>query len=94
MYDIILTADVQGIVVYILTQHMYNYVHLSLSVCLFVCLSQGVPLRVEIGPRDVRDEKYVVVLRDTGEKQSHDVAKATEMVPQLLHELQERLYDK
>ena len=49
---------------------------------------------MEIGPRDVRDEKYVVVLRDTGEKQSHDVAKATEMVPQLLHELQERLYDK
>ena len=65
---------------------------ISLSVCLSA--SQGVPLRVEIGPREVREKEFMVVLRDTGEKQSHGVAMATVMVPQLLHELHERLYNK
>ncbi len=30
---------------------------------------QGVPLRIEIGPRDVKEGKVVVVRRDTGDKQ-------------------------
>lgn len=29
---------------------------------------KGVPLRIELGPRDIADEKVVVVRRDTGEK--------------------------
>lgn len=29
---------------------------------------KGVPLRIEIGPRDVKADQAVVVRRDTGEK--------------------------
>ena len=29
---------------------------------------QGVPLRIEVGPRDVKAEQVVTVRRDTGEK--------------------------
>ena len=29
---------------------------------------QGVPLRIEVGPRDVKAEQAVTVRRDTGEK--------------------------
>ena len=29
---------------------------------------QGVPLRIELGPRDIDNQQMVVVRRDTGEK--------------------------
>ena len=32
--------------------------------------SQGVPLRIEVGPRDLKSEQAVMVRRDTGEKVS------------------------
>ena len=42
----------------------------------------------------MRDKKYVVVHRDTGEKQSHNVAEVTKAIPQMLDELHDRLYNK
>ena len=34
---------------------------------------QGVPIRIEVGPRDVKAEQAVVVRRDNGEKVSNTV---------------------
>ena len=52
------------------------------------------PLRVEIGPREMRDKKYVVVTRDTGEKMSLEVAKMADAIPRMLDDLHERLFNK
>jgi prolyl-tRNA synthetase len=53
---------------------------------------RGVPLRIEVGPRDVAQDQVVMVRRDTGEKlpvKSGDVpARAAE----LLQEIQQNLY--
>ena len=34
----------------------------------FVESRQGVPIRIEIGPRDVKEDKFVMVRRDTASK--------------------------
>ena len=31
---------------------------------------QGVPLRLELGPRDIKEKQFVVVLRHSGEKRT------------------------
>lgn len=54
---------------------------------------QGVPLRVEIGPRDVKSDQFVAVPRDGG-KETVSNAQAVERVRKLLDELQQRLFDK
>jgi prolyl-tRNA synthetase len=45
---------------------------------------RGVPLRIEIGPRDVAAGTVVVVRRDTGEKQSLDRSAIASAVPEFL----------
>jgi len=55
---------------------------------------RGVPLRVEVGPRDMEAGKAVLVRRDTGEK----IAVAAQEIParagELLAAIQKNLYDK
>jgi prolyl-tRNA synthetase len=53
---------------------------------------QGVPLRVEIGPRDIEKGQFVAVRRDTGEKAFVPVAEAGEKLRTLLNTIQESLY--
>ena len=53
---------------------------------------RGVPLRLEIGPRDMAKEQVVLVRRDTGEKQIVKEEKLTETVKNLLIEIQENLF--
>jgi prolyl-tRNA synthetase len=52
---------------------------------------KGVPVRVEIGPRDVAEGMVTVVRRDTGEKQQVAVSDAGVTVHRLLTEIQENL---
>ncbi len=55
---------------------------------------KGVPVRIEIGPRDLKNQQVVMVRRDTGQKTSvreADVIGATE---KLLEEIQHNLYAK
>ncbi len=54
----------------------------------------GVPVRIEIGPRDMEAGKAVLVRRDSREKETVDVEKVPERIAQLLAEIQTALFDK
>ncbi len=54
----------------------------------------GVPVRIEIGPRDMASGKAVVVRRDTGEKAIVSKDEVTDTVKRLLVEIQANLYDR
>ena len=54
----------------------------------------GVPVRVEIGPRDMESGNVVLVRRDTGEKEQVAVQDAPARIRELLGEIQAGLYEK
>jgi prolyl-tRNA synthetase len=54
---------------------------------------KGVPLRIEIGPRDAASGSVVTVLRDTGEKHTLSLSDLGSSIGERLHEMQERLYE-
>jgi len=53
---------------------------------------KGVPLRVEVGPRDLAQGIVTVVRRDTGEKSSHGLDDLSSVVPVTLETLQHDLF--
>ncbi len=55
---------------------------------------KGVPLRIEIGPKDVEKNQIVLVRRDTGKKEFVSFDKADERSKELLEEIQKDLFDK
>ena len=55
---------------------------------------KGVPLRLEIGPRDVKQSEYVAVRRDNGEKLTKSRSAASSDIKKLLDEIQKSLLDK
>lgn len=55
---------------------------------------KGAPLRLEVGPRDVANGKAVLARRDTGEKNVVDKADLARMIPGLLDEIQQSLFDQ
>lgn len=55
---------------------------------------QGVPLRLELGPKDIEKNQAVLVRRDTGEKIIVDLADITEEINHLLEKIQSNLYNK
>jgi len=55
---------------------------------------RGVPLRMEVGPRDVAAAKVVLARRDGGEKRIVEAAGLETLVPGLLEEIQRALFDK
>jgi prolyl-tRNA synthetase len=55
---------------------------------------KGVPLRIEIGPRDIKQEQVVMVRRDTKQKSFVKEAEAVTAVENLLTEIQHNLYAK
>lgn len=56
--------------------------------------SRGVPLRVELGPRDIQKGEVVIVRRDTGEKISVSQEGLVTKVTDLLNEVQQGLFDR
>lgn len=52
---------------------------------------KGVPLRIEIGPKDIANGKFVAVRRDNSEKSRIDFSGADDNVKKLLSEIQEAL---
>ena len=52
---------------------------------------KGVPLRVEVGPRDLAEGRVTVVRRDSGVKQQVSVSEVASLVPVLLAEIQSDL---
>ena len=55
---------------------------------------KGVPLRLELGPRDMENGQCVCVRRDNFEKIPVALAELTERVPELLDAVQQGLFDK
>ncbi|NLT58031.1 MAG: proline--tRNA ligase [Clostridiales bacterium] len=53
---------------------------------------KGIPLRVEIGPRDLEQGSCIVVPRDSREKLSVPLDRLAEVLPQLLEDYRLRLY--
>jgi prolyl-tRNA synthetase len=54
---------------------------------------RGVPLRIEVGPRDVKNQQVVVARRDTREKQSLPIEGLRHAVTQTLESIQRDLYN-
>lgn len=55
---------------------------------------RGVPLRIEIGPRDVANGQVVVVNRLTKEKQAIKLGEITQKLPKLLEDMQQALFER
>lgn len=55
---------------------------------------KGVPIRLEVGPKDMQQRQCVAVRRDTGEKLTIPDAEVEKRIPALLEEIQSYLYKK
>jgi prolyl-tRNA synthetase len=55
---------------------------------------KGVPVRIEIGPRDLKQQQVMMVRRDTGQKMAVKETEAVATVEKLLVEIQHNLYAK
>ena len=53
---------------------------------------RGIPLRIELGPKDIAAEKCVVVRRDTGEKQEIEWKDLEKRLPELLKTIQKDMF--
>ena len=58
------------------------------------CEMRGVPLRIEIGPKDLEAGKCVIVRRDTREKIECALSDVKTMIPELLVKMQRELLEK
>ncbi len=54
---------------------------------------KGVPVRIEVGPRDLKEKQAVIVRRDTGQKETVKLAKLKDSVAKLLDEIQKTLLE-
>ncbi len=55
---------------------------------------RGIPLRLEVGPKDIEKNQVTAVRRDNGQKIAISIDSVSERLPQLLEEIQESLYSK
>ena len=58
------------------------------------CEMRGIPLRVEIGPRDIEKGEAVLVRRDTREKITVELSELLEKAGELLESIQHDMYEK
>jgi len=55
---------------------------------------QGVPVRIELGPRDMEKGEFVAVRRDTSAKMILKIDTAVDSVTQLLDDIHDNMYRK
>ncbi len=55
---------------------------------------RGVPLRLEIGPKDVKDNQVVCVRRDNGQKEPVSLDSLKDRLPELLSDIQRSLFER
>lgn len=55
---------------------------------------QGIPVRIEIGPKDLAENQVVIARRDTSEKFRVSIDSATETVQKLIIDIQNSLFEK
>ena len=54
---------------------------------------RGVPVRIELGPRDIENNVCVVVRRDTGEKQTIELVKLEDELQNILDDIQKSMFE-
>merc|ERR1711992_165301 len=54
---------------------------------------KGVPLRIEIGARDIQNQQMVLIRRDTGEKSTIPWAGAAESIQNMLDTIQNAMFN-
>lgn len=55
---------------------------------------KGVPLRLEIGPKDIENNQCILARRDTGEKITVDLSQLETKVPELLNAIQQDMLNR
>ncbi|KYO43573.1 bifunctional glutamate/proline--tRNA ligase isoform X2 [Alligator mississippiensis] len=55
---------------------------------------KGVPIRLEVGPRDMKNHQFVAVRRDTGQKLTFAEHEAEDKLSQILEEIHANLYNR
>ncbi len=55
---------------------------------------KGVPVRIELGPKDIKNNSVVLARRDTGEKNIVPIKNLAQTVTELLNEIQINLFDR
>ena len=55
---------------------------------------RGIPVRIEIGPRDIEGGKCIIARRDNHEKIECDIASLPEKMAELLPQIQKDMYDR
>ncbi len=53
---------------------------------------KGVPIRIEVGPRDMKENNIFIARRDTGEKSAIPINEAGKKIPELLTKIQSNLF--
>lgn len=73
--------------------HKGNNFSSNLTPCCFL-LFKGVPVRVELGPRDVKNSEFVLVRRDTGERLTLQAKDSVAQIMEMLETIQNGLFIK
>lgn len=60
----------------------------------YVGVNQGVPVRVELGPRDLQKGEFVAVRRDTGDKVTYKRSSAVADITALIENIHNSLFSK
>ncbi|MFA5283560.1 MAG: proline--tRNA ligase [Bacilli bacterium] len=55
---------------------------------------KGIPLRIELGPRDIEKDQVVIAKRNTGEKIFVKIHDLEEKIPELLKSISEEMYER
>lgn len=55
---------------------------------------RGVPIRIELGPKDIEKNQFVLARRDTGNKEFLPLTDLTEIIQNTLNDIQENMYKK
>lgn len=55
---------------------------------------KGIPLRLEIGPKDLTKNQVIAVRRDNGKKESIKISKLVKKLPSILEDIQKSLYKR
>ncbi len=55
---------------------------------------KGVPVRIEIGPRDIKQNKFVLARRDTGKKESFSMDDLLKIIPEKFDEILDSMRSK
>ncbi len=58
------------------------------------CEMKGIPVRIEMGPKDIEKNQVVLVRRDTGEKEFVALQDLESRLPILMEEIQENLFKR